>query len=167
MKRFFVFILFLGCIPAFALMSPTLSAVIEQKDLTELIPVDIVLKEQMDVQTLRAIVHSLPRIQKRVRVAEILQAFSAQSQHVLVQYLKEMEREGKVENIKSLWIHNGVFCRATKDVIQAVHERADVDYVDYDLKPIDMRKPSGAVVPPDKTREIAWGVLQVLAEQVW
>ena len=79
MKRLFVFLLLLGCIPAFALISPDLDAVIQQKELNDLIPIDIVLREQMDVQTLRSMVDRLPKVQKRVRVAEILRSFSAEN----------------------------------------------------------------------------------------
>ena len=167
MKRFCVFILFLGCIPVFALISPDLEAVVQQKELGELVPIDIVLKEQVDIRTLRSVVDRLPKIEKRVRVAEILQSFSAEKQRALLQYLREMERQGKARDIRSLWIHNGIYCQATKDVIIAVHVREDVDYVDYDLKPIELPKPTRSVAPPDKTREIAWGVLKVRADLVW
>lgn len=167
MKRFLVFILFFSFVPAFALLSPELTVLIEQRDIQEMIPIDIVLKEQMDFHALRAAVYGLPRAQRRARVAEILQSYSAEKQNHLLRYLEEMALQGKVSDIKSIWIHNGVYCRATKDVIMAVQRRIDVEYVDYDLKPIDIPKPENSTVAPDVTREIAWGVLKVRAEQVW
>ncbi|MGD8979095.1 MAG: S8 family serine peptidase [candidate division WOR-3 bacterium] len=167
MKRFLVLCIFLGFVPAFALLSPDLAMIIEQKEVSELIPVDIVLEEQIDVRLLKAEVARLSKAQKRARVAEILRSFSAVHQARLLEYLESMERQGKVSDIKSLWIHNGVYCRATKDVIMAVHLRKDVEYVDYDLKPMELPKPEHAAAAPDVTREIAWGVLKVRAEQVW
>ena len=167
MKRFLVLILLVGLVPAFALLSPDLASIMEQKGVGELIPVDIVLKKQMDTQSLKTVVKGLPRVQKRVRVAEALQAFSATQQRALLAYLEQMKQEGKVSDIKSLWIHNGVYCRATKDVIGEVERRLDVEYVDYDLKPMELPKPENAAVAPDITREIAWGVLRVRAELVW
>ena len=99
MRRFCVFLLILGFIPAFALISPDLDAVIQQKELSDLIPIDIVLREQMDVQTLRSMVDRLPKVQKRVRVAEILRSFSAEKQASLLRYLREMQRQGKAADI--------------------------------------------------------------------
>jgi subtilisin family serine protease len=167
MKRLFVFVLFLGCVPAFALLSPDLEVRLKSKGLIELIPVDIVLMEQYESQHLEAAVLSLPKMQRRARVAEILQSFSAEKQQGLLEYLKEMARQGKVQDIKSLWIHNGVYCRATKDVVMALQVRPDVKYVDYDLKPIELPRPEHKAAPPDVTREIAWGVSKVRANLVW
>lgn len=167
MKRLLVLVLLSFCAPAFALMSPELEGVLERKGADELIPIDIVLKEQYDISALRTEVLRLPRVLKRTRVAEILQTFAAEKQQSLLDYLENKERQGKVRNIKSLWIHNGVYCRATKDVVVELHKRQDVEYVDYDLKPIEMPKPEHVIAPQDVTREIAWGVLKVRAEQVW
>jgi hypothetical protein len=167
MKRSFMVVLFLSIIPAFALISPDLTAVMEKRELDELIPISIVLKEQIDIQTLRTEVRGLTKVQRRVRVAEVLRAFATEKQQSVLQYLRQMEHQGKVRDIKSLWIHNGIFCHATKDVVTAVHSRADIEYVDYDLKPIEIPKPDHSAVAPDVTREIAWGVLKVRAEQVW
>ena len=167
MKRLCLFLLFFSIIPAFALMSPDLTVVMEKKKLDELIPINIVLKEQMDIQTLRVEVHGLTKVQKRARVAELLKEFAAVKQQSVLQYLMQMEQRGKVKDIKPLWIHNGLFCRATKDVVILVQSRQDVEYVDYDLKPIKLPEPEHSAVPPDVTREIAWGVLKVRADQVW
>ena len=166
MRRILLIAVLAGFVPAFGLVSPNLMDVMEQREPIQLIPVDIVLKEQIDIQKLKAAVQGVPKPQKKARVAEILQAFSAEKQQELLHYLKEMEEQGKVTDIKSFWIHNGIYCRATKDVIMKVHKRVDVHYVDYDLKPIQLEKPTHSVTPPDKTREIAWGVSKVHADQV-
>ncbi|MEE8597015.1 MAG: S8 family serine peptidase [bacterium] len=167
MRRILLIVLLAGFVPVFGLVSPNLMDVMEQRGPIQLIPVDIVLKEQIDIQKLKAAVQGVPKPQRKAWVAEILQAFSAEKQQELLHYLKEMEEQGKVTDIKSFWIHNGIYCRATKDVIMKVHKRVDVHYVDYDLKPIQLEKPTHSVTPPDKTREIAWGVSKVRADQVW
>jgi len=167
MKRLLVFFLFFSCIPAFALLSPELERTLERKGSDELVPVDIVMKEQYDTGALKDEVLRLPKALKRARVAEILRAFSAEKQQSLLEYLENKAQQGEVRDIKSLWIHNGVYCRATKYVVMELQARQDVEYVDYDLKPIEMPKPEHAIAPPDITREIAWGVLKVRAEQVW
>jgi len=134
---------------------------------SDLIPVDIALKEQMDLQTLTDVVKGLPKPERRAMVAQILTEFSTQHQRELIAYLKEMEKAGKVTDITSLWIHNGIYCQASKDIIAALDQRTDIFYVDYDLKPIQLEKPVRSTAPPDKTREIAWGVSKIRADQVW
>jgi len=167
MKKIFMILILLGIMPVFALMSPDLIRVMDIKDVGELIPVDIVFKEQMNVNELKSAVQGLPRNLRRVRVAELLQAFSTQKQKEVLAYLREMEQLGKVTDIKSFWINNAIYCRANIEVIEILDRHDDIYYVDYDLKPIKLDNPPHSFAPPDITREIAWGVLKIRADQVW
>ncbi len=171
MKRVIVAVLLLGCMPAFALMSPDLIRVVSQRDATDLIPIDIVFKEQMDLERLTYAVQGLTRPEKRVKVSQILTAFSAEKQADLLAYLREMEAQGKVTDIKSFWVNNAIYCEATKEVIEVLDKNDKIYYVDYDLKPIDLEKPTYTPAPPDDVndggREIAWGVLKIRADSVW
>ena len=167
MKKILMILILLGIMPVFALMSPDLIRVVSQKEATDLIPVDIVFKEQMNANELKSAVQGLPRNLRRVRVAELLQAFSVQKQKEVLAYLREMEQQGNVTDIKSFWINNAIYCRANVEVIEILDRHDDIYYVDYDLKPISLDNPSHSFAPPDITREIAWGVLKVRADQVW
>ncbi|MGD8979782.1 MAG: S8 family serine peptidase, partial [candidate division WOR-3 bacterium] len=120
----------------------------------------------MNIQELRDAVQGLPRREKRVRVAEILQAFSAEQQQPVLEYLRQMEKLGKVADTRSYWINNGIYCRATTEVISYLNTRDDIYYIDYDLKPIELERPS-YTVPPDALREIDWGVRKIRADMVW
>jgi subtilisin family serine protease len=166
MKRSILFLILICGMPGFGLISPDLARVVSSTKPEGLIHIDIVFKEQINIQELKTAVWGLPRREKRVRVAEILQAFSAQKQQPVQEYLRQMEKQGSVTDIRSFWINNAIYCRATADVINFLDARDDIYYVDYDLKAIELEKPS-YVVPPDVTREIDWGVRKIRADQVW
>jgi subtilisin family serine protease len=166
MKRLMWFLILICWIPGFGLISPDLARVVSSTKPEGLIGVDIVFKEQMDIQELKNAVHGLPRREKRVRVAEILQAFSAPQQRAVLEYLRQMEKQGRVADIRSFWINNAIYCRVTADVINFLDTRDDIKYIDHDLKPIELEKPSYAV-PSDVTREVDWGVRKIRADLVW
>ncbi|HEX7319533.1 MAG TPA: S8 family serine peptidase [bacterium] len=171
MKKLLLLLLgVLWVVPGFALVSPDLQGVMTRARTSDLIPIDIVLKEQMDSQKLIDAVKGLPKSERRMMVAQILTDFSREHQKELVAYLKDMEKVGRVTDITPLWINNGIYCRASRDIIAVLDKRNDIFYVDYDLKPIQLENPSRIVAPPDKTgktREIAWGVSKINADQVW
>ncbi len=164
-KIFFLVVLF--SIPVFALMSPDLIQVMSSRDADDLIPLDIVFKAQMDIHELESAVAGLSRPERRVLVARLLTDFSREHQHEVLAYLREMEQQGKVQAIKSFWINNAIYCEATPEVILALDIHKDIYYVDYDLKHMKLEEPLHQAAPPDRTREIAWGVLKVRADQVW
>jgi subtilisin family serine protease len=166
MKRLALFFILICWVPGFALVSPDLERTISSKRPDELIEIDIVFKEQISLEELKDEVIGLPRREKRVRIAEKLQEFSAQKQQAVIEYLREMEKLDKVADIKSFWINNAIYCRATADVIATIEKRDEIYYVDYDLKPVELEKPA-YVVPPDITREIDWGVRKIRADMVW
>jgi hypothetical protein len=166
MKKVLVALLIVGCLPAFALIGPVLMDIMAKRAPNELIPVDVVFVKQMDAQLLRDAVDDLPRSRKRVEVARILQAFSAEHQKEILHFLKQMEQQGKVNTIKSFWINNAIYCLANREVIEVLAKHSAIRYVDYDIIEVKLELPQLPVVP-DITREIAWGVLKIRAEQVW
>ncbi len=64
MRRILLIVLLAGFVPVFGLVSPNLMDVMEQRGPIQLIPVDIVLKEQIDIQKLKAAVQGVPKPQK-------------------------------------------------------------------------------------------------------
>ncbi|MGC9111806.1 MAG: S8 family peptidase, partial [candidate division WOR-3 bacterium] len=89
-----------------------------------------------------------------------------QEQAELVDFLKEQQAAGRVADIRPLWIVNAVYCEATPEVIRAVAERQDVNYVNYDLVwcPDLLEQPGS---PAEPTDEITWGVRKIRAPEVW
>jgi len=170
MKKILCLLIMLLWVPLFGLVSPDLERVINSTRSSDLIPIDIVLKKQMDVNELTKAVEGLPKPERRARTAEILRTFSLESQKSILEYLYKMEKQNKVKNITSIWIVNAVYCEATREVIAELNKDRSIFYIDYDLKPIELEKPDFTVVQPDKTskeREIAWGVSKINAPAVW
>lgn len=166
MKRLLICCI-IAIIPVFALTSPDLKNVMSRAKSTDLIPINIVFKKQMDINELTRSVEHLPKPERRAKVAEILQNFSKENQKTIIGILKQKEKQNLIRNIQSLWILNAIYCEATKEVIAELEKHREIFYIDYDLKPIDLEKPKSLVAPPDKTREIAWGVRKVNAPAVW
>ncbi len=170
MKKFSILLLVILVIPAYSLISPALKDVTARARSSDLIPIDIVFKKQMDTNELTRAVEGLPKPERRARVAEILRTFSQENQKSVIEYLSRMEKQNKVKNITSIWIVNAIYCEATKDVIAELDNNREIFYIDYDLKPIDIEKPEQFAAPSDKTskeREIAWGVSKINAPAVW
>ncbi len=128
------------------------------------LPVHIVLTEQFDKQLLNSLVEGMPRAVRRVEVARILKAFSAEQQAGLLAWLAGEEEQGRVADVRPLWILNAVYCEATPAVIRELSKRAEVNYVNYDLAyspNLEQAKPC------EDEDEIAWGVDKVNAPAVW
>ncbi|MEO0088773.1 MAG: S8 family serine peptidase [candidate division WOR-3 bacterium] len=153
---------------SYSLISPELSEIIKTAKDNELIPINIILKEQFDSDVLNRMVDGLPKKIRRVEVARILKTFSYEKQANLVSYLKAKENVGKVNGIVQLWIGNIVHCKATKDVILEVEKRDDVWFVDNDLKycPNLLPKPQKGDITKIKDA-ITYGVRKIRAPEVW
>ncbi|MEO0110593.1 MAG: hypothetical protein ABIL00_07455, partial [candidate division WOR-3 bacterium] len=136
-----------------ALIDPQLVSVLEKASTNQKIPVDFVLKERKNALELDPTIENLPRPQRRARVGRVLMDFAERTQRDLLNYLREKEKEGKVEHIISLWIVNLVGCLATPDVIYEVANRQDIDLVLYAKVPVELA-PIKEVVPKDITESI-------------
>ncbi len=168
MRKWLLWLAIVVCVPTFALTSPDLLTIMSRANPNDLIPVDIVLQKQMDQAQLLSSVNGLVRAERRIKVAQILQSFSAREQAELLVYLRQQEQLGNVADVTPLWIINAVYCRATAGVIRALEQRLEVHYLEYDLKKIDLEKQVSIPAQGDVLgREIAWGVRKIRANQVW
>ncbi len=149
----------------FATITPELERHMATAQTGARLPVHVVLKEQFDAGLLNQLVDGMPRAQRRVEVARILQDFSAGQQQALLAWLEAEQAQGTVADVRPLWIINAVYCEATPEVIEALSQRAEVNYVNYDLAYApDLLEPEE---PTDGQDEIAWGVERVNAPAVW
>ncbi len=155
LRSSFVAVLLLGLAvgSASALMDPDLRARIDNLDGNELLPVQVVLKDQFDAGQLAALVAGMPKDVRRARVGRILMDFSEPRQRPLIDWLEREQAAGRVTDIHPLWLVNAVGFWATKEVILAVDGRPDVDLVYCDRTPVD--------VTPIDVREIVEGVESV------
>ncbi len=151
----------------FGLLSPELKKHLTNAESNQRLPVQIVLKTQFDKEKLNSLVEGLPRRERRVAVARILQDFSAREQKPLLEFLESLIPSGAVADVRPLWIVNAIYCEATPEVIQQINERPEVNYINYDLvycpdlwEPIKKQDREGK-------DEIAWGVQKIRAPEVW
>jgi len=148
---------------SYALVSPSMQEHLQTAQAGQKLPVQIVLKEQFDKALLNSLVEGMPKVQRRLEVVRILSEFSAEKQAGVLAYLAG--QPGSVENVKSFWVLNAVYCEATPAVIQALSLRPEVNYVNYDL----VYQPNllEEATPVQSTDEITWGVDKVNAPDVW
>ncbi len=91
------------------------------------ISVSIVMKSQVEASVVRAkaAAHRDRKVQRTAVVNEF-KAHSNVSQISLLSFLQAEEKKGNVSDISSLWISNSIVCRANRDIIVEVANRADV-----------------------------------------
>ena len=106
------------------------------------------------------------RAERRDYVVKELKDFSEASQHEVRDLLTDLERQGLVSSIHSLWSANALYFSATESVIASLSTRNDIEYVGpitrYSLIP-EIETPRTA----SASREITPNITQVNADQVW
>ena len=106
------------------------------------------------------------RAERRDYVVKELKAFTEASQFEVRGLLTDLERQGLVSSVHSLWSANALYFSATESVIASLSTRNDIEYVGpitrYSLIP-EVETPRTA----SASREITPNITQVNAEQVW
>jgi subtilisin family serine protease len=166
---------------SFTGITPPLQEIIGKSAPDELIPVNLIMKDQVDYKSLREEVQSLPTEERRRIVIETAKNKVLETQGTILNFLKSMEKEGKVKDIRILFLINGINFKATKDVILELHQRfPEIRSLDWDepikleevldIPPKDLerlrREMLGKVEPPPPD-DIAWGVVRINAPLVW
>lgn len=115
---------------------------------------------------LREAMAFITKAERRQFVAESLQRQAEVSQAELLALLKEMERNGMVEDIQPLWLVNSISCFANKLAINNLSQRNDIMRI-YRCQ--STRCFDEEVTPANRGdgREITENLLQVNAPQVW
>ena len=106
------------------------------------------------------------RAERRDYVVKELKAFTEASQHEVRDLLTDLEQQGLVSSVQSLWSANALYFSATESVIASLSVRNDIEYIGpitrYSLISEDeMPRASSA------SREITPNITQVNADQVW
>ena len=106
------------------------------------------------------------RAERRDYVVKELKAFTEASQYELRGVLTDLERQGLVSSVQSLWSANVLYFSATESVIASLSMRSDIEYIGpiarYSLIP-EVETPRVA----STLREITPNITQVNADQVW
>ena len=106
------------------------------------------------------------RAERRDYVVKELKDFSEASQHEVRGLLTDLERQGLVSSIQSLWSANALYFSATESVIASLSTRNDIEYIG----PITRYSLISEVETPrtaSASREITPNITQVNADQVW
>lgn len=157
--------LFAGVASA-ALIQPELVTALASADPDRKFPVEFFMKAQANARVLDASIDNLPRPQRRARVAQVLSEFAARTQQELISYLNQKAVQGKVDDIRSLWLVNMVSCWATKDVIQEVAARDDIELVLYARVPVELGKVD-LTIPPAVKDNVEPNLITTNARGAW
>ncbi len=148
-----------------AVISQELLDYMAQADSSELIPIVVVMGEQMELGDLQQIIAGLSKNEARgVAMAE-LKSLANSTQGELIAYLEEKVSQGKASDILPLWIVNVVGTRAVISVINEIATRPEVSEIALD----EPRNPFFFEEGPQDSVyiEIPWGVRKVRAPEVW
>ena len=167
----------LFCIIAFSLhLSGMASSVIDpdlQNEMTQIkddekIKVNILLAEQSDATALlREAEFYSNKQEQRQFVIETLKQQAEASQADLMCLLREMESNGMVEDIQTLWLVNCVSCKANKAAINDLAQRRDILTIYHYEETQWIFEQEATPAPRSNDREITPNLLQVNAPQVW
>ncbi len=173
---FFLFIYILPLMPLLAQpeVTPAIQTALSEKGEDDFISVNLRFDAQVDDQLLYHQSRTISNPDKRRSfVINELKQFSEQTQAELLDWLRLKEAEGKVRNIRPLWIANLINCEAKPEVIQELMTRKDLARVDYNKERqvlmANPEQPSVPVIEPDNivSPNLAWNVTLVNADQAW
>ncbi len=109
-----------------------LPRVLEEAGPDELIPVSIILEDQLTGPRLRARAAGVTDPDQRRRVlVDSLKSHASRTQAKLIQALQAAELQGRVDSIRPLWIGNIVAADLTPEQVRAVAARPEVDHVNW------------------------------------
>ena len=152
-KILLTLILIISCLTAFA---------------QQPVKVMVLMKDQYDRTQLCRKAGLIPtRAARRDFVVKELQTFTEASQYDLMLTLNELEQQGLVSSIHSLWSANALYFTTTEEVMQSFSERPDIESItpvnEYPCIPEAATKHDHQVLYDYVTQSIR----QVNAEQVW
>jgi hypothetical protein len=113
-------------------ITPQLADRMAQAESDELIRVYIVMERQADLTQLRAVTKGMNKAQKRQLVIDRLSELAEEDQAELLILLEREQAQGKVDEIRSLWLGNTICCKATREIIQRVATMRGVRTINWD-----------------------------------
>jgi subtilisin family serine protease len=132
-----------------------------------MIPVIIVMSEQLDQEFLYRHACELDKSDRRQWVISELKTLAQRTQQGLLSYLRTEKGTGKADRIHSLWIANAISAEVTKDIIHKLSSMPEIYQIFYDDDCFHiLGKPSEASERA-LSKDIVWGVQKIRADQVW
>ena len=135
----------------------------------EPIEVMVLMKAQYDRTQLCRKAELIPtRTARRDFVVKELKTFTEASQYDLMNTLTELEKQGLVSSVQSLWSANALYFTTTEQIAQALAERADIESIS--LVKQHLWIPETETEMTSKSPSWNWiapNITQVHADQVW
>jgi subtilisin family serine protease len=134
----------------------------------DMIRILITMEEQADTDWMFAMTANMNKSEKRQFVVNHLNQLADYSQANVRAYLEAMDSTGKVKHLQSVSIVNLMHCMATPEVVRALMSYPEISEVAYDPERFMLDEESLHSQPaPMEPDEIAWGVADVHAPEVW
>ncbi len=134
---------------------PSLKEIMQNTGPDEKIGVLVHLSEKPDFEAIKGL--------KPKEYVEFLKSFSENSQRDILNYIKN-NFKGKFSDLNPYWIFNGFYLKATKEVIEAIAKREDVEYIIEDfIIQLEEVRPSEEITPLTPT----WNITKVKADSCW
>lgn len=152
-KLFLTLILFLCCLAGFA---------------QEPVEVMVLMKDQYNRTELCRKAEFIPsRAERRDYVVKELKTFAEASQYDLMLTLNELEQQGLVSSIHSLWSANALYFTTTEEVMQFLMQRSDIESVTKVIEYQCIPDAENRIDHQVYYEYIAPNIRQVNAPQVW
>ena len=147
-------------------IGPDLAEIVDVARGDELIPVNVVLREQADPGMLANLTKGMDRETRKMAVVSALKGFSRERQDVILAYLELASANGLAEKVTPFWVLNGIHVEATPQLINDLLFMDEVWYIESSLLKGDAfpTSPTTMAAPQPDT---AWGVLKINAPAVW
>ncbi|MCD4701814.1 MAG: S8 family serine peptidase, partial [Candidatus Aegiribacteria sp.] len=163
-------ILLIVAITAFSgTIHPDLQDLMQTSEGTELIPVFILVKGELDTDWVDAVSVGMRRGERQEFVVDALKDIADVSQAGVISEL-ELYTPENVSNIVSLWLANAVYCEAAPAVIRDIASRNDITLIDRAahpdaglIYPYNVRD----ATPEELDKAITWSVTLINADDVW
>jgi len=137
-------------------ITPSLREIMAKTPPGEKIKILVYLSEKPDYERIKNL--------KPKEYVEFLKSFSENSQKDIINYLRKNFND-KISDLTPYFIFNGFYLKAEKEVIEALSERKDVEYIieDFIIKIEEFKAPEGIGILTAPT----WNIKKVRAESCW
>ncbi|RJP79800.1 MAG: hypothetical protein C4524_04545, partial [Candidatus Zixiibacteriota bacterium] len=151
-----------------ATITPDLADKLASSPADEMIRVMVTMEEQADAAWMTAVTEPMSKPERRQFVVDHLNGLAARTQAEVLAYLQDRQAAGQVRKLMPVSIVNLIACEATPEVILALVNFPEIAEIAYDPERymLDGTEKFGTAAT-DGTDEIAWGVADVHAPEVW
>jgi subtilisin family serine protease len=150
-----------------SMIEPILAEKLSQAANKEVIPIIIVMSEQLDDAFLNNHTAKLNKKERRQWVISELKALAQRTQQDLVSYLKTEKAKGKADRIHSLWIVNSILAKVPKDVIIKLASISGINQILLDEQCFHILGLGRPTYEGNPRRTTGWGVQKIRADSVW